>query len=124
MKIEEPEALVSSSGGFSEIDQAPIGDFTTASGGIQGTDYKRAMTETYLVPKDTSSFQRKQFKDLKELEKDRENIRYTLNDDEISQFLAKKEKEEEAEQQRLHRIRERDELVKESYQNIHNLLGL
>ena len=65
-----------------------------------------------------------EFKDLKELEKDRENIRYTLNDDEISQFLAKKEKEEEAEQQRLHRIRERDELVKESYQNIHNLLGL
>lgn len=124
MRIEEPEALVSSSSGFSEIDQAPIGDFTTSSGGIQGTDYKRAMTETYLVPKDTSIFQRKQFKDLKELEKDRENIRYTLNDDEISQFLAKKEKEEEAEQQRLHRIRERDELVKESYQNIHNLLGL
>lgn len=125
MKIEEPEALVSSSGGFSEIDQAPIGDFTTtSSGGIQGTDYKRAMTETYLVPKDSTNFKRKQFKNLDELEKDRENIRYTLNENETANFLAKKEQEEEEENQRLQRIRERDEMVKESYQNIHNLLGL
>ena len=124
MIIEEPEALVSSSAGFSELDQTPIGDFSTVSGSIQGVDYKRAMTDTHIVPKDDSKFTRPTFSSLDELEKDRENIRFTLNDDEIEVFLKKKENEEEEEKQRIQRIKNRDEQIHEKYQNIHNLLRL
>jgi curved DNA-binding protein CbpA len=130
----EPRELVSYSGGFTDIDQEvrKVDDFSkpspVAPSGRSGkelgyTDLKTAYTSRGAFI-DPSKVEYKTYKSVDELKRDRGNVRYDMNDDELTSYEQRKYKEAQEEEHRQHLIKQRDNQIANSYSRIHErMLG-
>ena len=70
--------------GFTEIGDDKISDFGKANPLDSGkhldyTDYRKAMTQTHLIHENTINHNRKQYKDIEDLERERDSIQYDMS---------------------------------------------
>jgi hypothetical protein len=131
----EPQELVSYSGGFIDIDQdarkieefskpspvAPAGGKSNRELGY--TDLKTAYTAKGAFI-DPNKVEYKTYKNVDELKRERGNVRYDMNEDELRMYEMKKQKELQEEERRKYLIQERDSQIANSYSRIHErMLG-
>lgn len=114
----EPEALISGDSlAFSELGAGKIDDFSSTQNNMQYTDYKKAhVTETTLI--DPNEVQYKQYKNLNDIKRDRDNITYNMSADDKEQYHMKKNKEDYYEEQRKQRVQNRDNIAYEQFNRI------
>ena len=81
------------------------------------TDYKKAhITDTTLI--DPNQVDYKQYNSVNDLKRDRENIKYSMSQQDKLDYENRKREEEFKEQQRKQRLRERDGLIQDQFQRI------
>ena len=131
-EYKDPQELVSSSTGFTDIDifARKINDFSKplpiGNGGkndLAYTDLKTAYTNKGAFI-DPNSVEYKQYKNVDDLKRDRSNIRYDMTPDQMRDYELKKRREIEEEEKRQDLIRQRDNVVSNTYGKIHEkMLG-
>lgn len=96
------------------------GDLT----GMSYTDYKKAYSNggSELLITVGLDNDRKQYKTVKELEKERENIRYEMNEQERLAYEQQLRINEERERERLKRVQYHDKIHNEHYHNTHQTM--
>ena len=116
----EPVAFTSGAQGYSDIDKQRVSDYSSfndplsSSGQQQYTDYMGAYTtRTTFTNKLNDTDTRKSYKTVEELNRERANISYELSDQEKEQFAEQERKMVEAENERLRRIAEKDEIYEQ-----------
>jgi curved DNA-binding protein CbpA len=114
----EPEALISGDSlAFSELGAGKIDDFSSTQNNMQYTDYKKAhVTETTLI--DPNEVQYKQYKNLNDIKRDRDNISYNMSTNDKEQYNMKKNKEDYYEEQRKQRVQNRDNMSYDQFSRI------
>lgn len=126
IKYAEPEPLVASKSlAFTEIGNDKTDDFSGENRSIKDLnymDYRIAHTTSRIV--DPSVVQRQEFKDIKELERARGNISFTMNEQELRAYHKKKRQEEKMEELRQQKMREYDSKVEQHYQRLNGLLTM
>lgn len=123
IKYQEPQAQLSlqSSGlGFAEIGVDDILNFTGNSGNLNFTDYKAAYTYESTIEK--PEMNRKNYKNVKELEADRETISYQMSPEEIARQQAITDYNNKLEEQRRINMERYDQRVQDQYRRIHSNL--
>jgi len=118
---EEPKALLSSIGvQFQELGQDKINDFsnTSTSSGVVYTDYKKAHSSQLINP---DKVKYRQYKNIDELEKEREKITYKMSEQDKRKYILRKQKEDSREQERLRRLADYDSNVEKQYSDINRL---
>ena len=84
---------------------------------MQYTDYKKAhVTETTLI--DPNEVQYKQYKNLNDIKRDRDNISYNMSADDKERYQMRKNKEDYYEEQRKQRVQNRDNVAYEQFNRI------
>ena len=131
-QYKEPESLVSTSTGFTDIDiyARKLDDFSkplpSGKGGkndLSYTDLKTAYTGRGAFI-DPNKVEYKTYKSIDELKRDRGNIRYDMTPEQQREYEIKKMREIEEEERRQELIRQRDTVVSNSYSKIHEkMLG-
>jgi len=128
VKYQEPQALVISKNmNYTEIDvQNQRGNSFTRNIGnknnIDYTDLKQAYTKTNLV--DPRKVKTKQYRNIHELEEERGNLSYEMDEAQLAALHQRKIQEEIEEQHRTERIKQRDNQIFDSYSAIHKkMLG-
>ena len=105
------------------LGQANVDDFSGETGGLSFRDYKDAYTNTFLVNDEIIDVNSRS-KDLKGFQKERENISYEMNEQEIEMYALKKIREEKEEELRVKRLQEKDDHISNMYDKIHQrMLG-
>ena len=105
------------------LGQDKVDDFSGETGGLSFRDYKDAYTNTFLVNDEIIDVNSRS-KDLKGFQKERENISYEMNEQEIEMYALKKIREEKEEALRVQRLQENDDHVSNMYDKIHQrMLG-
>ncbi len=127
---EDPKPLtVSNRFGYSEVDYKRSDDYSkeydiqdgSSRQGIYYMDYKRAYTETTLInPEAVRS--KEQFKNIEDAKHAREKQDFTMTDEERAYFADKKRREDEQEEQRLSRLRGRDNQLEQHSNAVNRLL--
>lgn len=123
IKHEEPQAHLSLNGsgiGFAEIGVDDILNFTGNSGDLNFTDYKAAYTYNSIIEK--PEMNRKQYKNVKELEAERDNISFKLSDKEAERQAAIQNYNDKLEEQRRLNIERYDNRIQDQYKRIHSNL--
>ena len=123
MNYEEPQAQVSlnTAGlGFAEIGVDDILNFTGNSGNLNFTDYKAAYTYESTIEK--PEMNRKEYKNVKELEAERDNISYNMSAEEKKRQQAIKDYNDKLEEQRRMNMERYDNRVQDQYRRIHSNL--
>lgn len=131
----DPQELISCSTGFTDIDiyARKIDDFSkplpiTGVGAGAGkelayTDLKTAYTSKGAFI-DPSKVEYKTYKSVDELKRDRGNIQYDMTPDQMREYEMKKYREREEEERRQDLIRQRDNIVANTYGKMHEkMLG-
>jgi len=129
----DPQELISCSTGFTDIDiyARKIDDFSKPlpiAGAGSGrelayTDLKTAYTSKGAFI-DPSKVEYKTYKSVDELKRDRGNIRYDMTPDQMREYEMKKYRENEEEERRQDLIRQRDNIVANTYGKMHEkMLG-
>jgi len=129
----DPQELISCSTGFTDIDiyARKIDDFSKPlpiAGAGSGkelayTDLKTAYTSRGAFI-DPSKVEYKTYKSVDELKRDRGNIRYDMTPDQMREYEMKKYRESEEEERRQELIRQRDNIVANTYGKMHEkMLG-
>jgi len=131
-EYKDPQELVSGSTGFTDIDifARKINDFSkplpVARGGkydLAYTDLKTAYTNKGAFI-DPNSVEFKEYKNVDELKRDRSNIKYIMTPEQMHDYELKKRKEIEEEEKRQDLIRQRDNVVSNTYSKTHErMLG-
>ena len=131
-EYKEPQELVSCNTGFTDIDifARKINDFSkplpVARGGkndLAYTDLKTAYTNKGAFI-DPNSVEFKEYKNVDELKRDRSNIKYVMTPEQMRDYELKKRREIEEEEKRQDLIRQRDNVVSNTYGKIHEkMLG-
>ena len=125
IRYEEPQALsMSKKLQFTDIDEKDEGDFSAENKSLKHLNYmdlKIAYTTSRIVDPETVA-KRKAYKSVDQLEQDRSQVSYTMNDEDLAVYLRKKKLEEEAEREREENIRQRDALVADRFARINQLL--
>lgn len=120
----EPEPLVSSNKlAFFELGQDEISDFSgdnKNSRSLNFMDYRVAHTTTRLV--DPSAVKRKNFNNVLELEKERENVQYTMNEKELAEYIKRQSKIELLEKKRQESLKTYDHKVEQFHQRLSGML--
>ena len=120
---EEPEALVSGNLGFYEHGADRVEDFGQKQNAFNiGTglsDYKLAHTTKLTDPNQVT---RKEYKDIKELEADRKNVRHDMTSQEKRIMQLKQKRAELAEEERIVRQQARDAQVTEQHQKLNRIM--
>ena len=118
MTYKEPEALISGDSlSFSELGQTNIDDFSSSQNNLQFTDYKKAhITDSTLI--DPNKVKYKQYKNMNEIKRARDNIQYTMSQKEQQYYQRKKEEEEFREKQRQINIKERDYRIENKFRKM------
>ena len=120
---EEPEALVSGNLGFYELGADRVEDFgqkqNAFNSGTGFSDYKLAHTTKLIDP---SQVTRKEYKDIKELEADRKNVRHDMTAQEKRIMQLKQTRNELAEEERILRLEARDAHVSEQHQKLNRIM--
>lgn len=125
IKYKEPEALVASKRlGFTELGQDSIDDFSGENKSLKNLnymDYRLAHTTSRMV--DPSTVQdRPQFRNIQELERTRENVRYQMNESELREYNRKLRAQTKLDEQRQNTLRSYDERLANHYSKINGLL--
>ncbi len=122
---DEPQALVLSKTGYSELGIDSINDFSKSdinnNKNLAYTDLKQAYSRTGIM--NTKAITpRESYKNIQEYERARANISYTMSDEDIRRQEMKKKKEEEDEARRVQRVQSRDNMHFNSYNRVHQLM--
>lgn len=124
----EPEILPVGAGiQYSDVDYNKIGDYSREfnvndnTKGLFFTDYKKAHTNTTLINPNSVN-KREQYKNVEELTQLREKQNFTLTDEERRSIEIKAKLEEEKENQRLLRLKQRDEALAQHSSKVNKLL--
>jgi len=127
----EPQELVSCSTGFTELTLSAKGidDFSKplpvgkSAKELAFTDLKTAYTSRGAFI-DPNKVEYKTYKNVEELKRDRGNIRYDMTPEEMRIYELKKRQEQEEEEQRRYLLQQRDNVVTNSYNRLHEkMLG-
>jgi curved DNA-binding protein CbpA len=130
----EPRELVSSATSFTDIDiyarkvddfskPLPIAPSGKSAKELAYTDLKTAYTSKGAFI-DPNKVEYKTYKSIDELKRDRSKVRYDMSAEELKIYEMKKYKEQEEEEHRQHLIRQRDNIVANTYSKIHQkMLG-
>jgi curved DNA-binding protein CbpA len=132
----EPQELVSCATGFTDIDiyARKIDDFSkplpiSGAGGSKSsrdlayTDLKTAYTGRGAFI-DPNKVEYKTYNSVDELKRDRGNIRFDMTPEQMREYEMKKYREQEEEEKRRELIRQRDNMITNSYGKIHQkMLG-
>lgn len=125
IKHNEPEGVYNNrSIGFSDLVTTRVDDYSgenTTNKRLNYTDYKVAHTTNKLVMPARKG-ERKDYRNIAELEAERENISYVMSERELRAEARKKEKAAIAEQKRQHALRSRDQTVAKQYEMLSRLL--
>jgi hypothetical protein len=120
----EPQALVLSKTGYSELGVDTINDFSKSDINARNlgyTDLKQAYSRNGIM--NTKSITpRESYKNIQEYEKARANVSYQMSDEDIRRQEMKKKKEEEEEALRVQRVQNRDNMHFNSYNRVHQLM--
>tara|TARA_B100000686_G_scaffold355024_1_gene469174 strand:+ start:982 stop:1986 length:1005 start_codon:yes stop_codon:yes gene_type:complete len=100
------------------LGQGKVVDFSGESGGLTYRDYKDAYTNTYLVDEE-EGVNTPRPKDLKGVEKQRENVSYEMNKKEQKLYALQKLKEEKDEKLRLKRLEDYERKAFNIYDQVH-----
>lgn len=121
----EPEALCTTKKiGFSEIGITGISDFSGENltrKTLNYTDYKVAHTTNRLVDQ-RSVKQRKDYRNIDDVEKERETVSYQMSDADLRELSKRQQQEEKMELKRQEAIKKRDEQVEQQYKLLNRLL--
>ena len=125
IKYIEPEAAFNCNGvEYSNLGEDNINDFSKSSIGDSNslgyTDYKKALSNTQLI--NTSKHVIKKYKNLEELEKERDNVKFDMNNHERLTYDKKQDLESKQEDSRRERVVEYDSKIRKQYQSINNRL--
>lgn len=123
MKYTEPEAMWSSKIPCTELGVMDIDDFSgenTTLKKLQFTDLKLAHSTSRIV--DPSTVNRKEYKSVDDLKRDRGNVVYEMDDDEKRELMRRMRKEEELEKKRLAHMQHMDALYEKHHQKMSNML--
>lgn len=123
----EPIAAPITKINFTELGQNNISDFGKVSSidsskSLGYTDYKQAMTNTHLLNQRDRNTTIRQYQDVDELEKDRESISYEMDSTQQSHYNQWKDHETKLENMRQERLRQRDSLVTDRFQEVQRTL--
>lgn len=124
----EPEPLLMSKKiGFTEIGQEDIDDFSgdnTSRKNLNFMDYKVAHTTNRIVDPSLAK-QIRQYKNIDELEKDRSQVRFEMNEEEMEEYLLQKKLDKIREQKRMETLRQQEQALAEHYERVNRMtLGL
>lgn len=124
----EPEILPVGAGlQYSDVDYNKVGDYSREfnvndnTKGLYFTDYKKAHTNTTLINPNAVN-KREQYKDVEELTQAREKQNFTMTEEERKQLELKTKLDEEKENQRLLRLKQRDETLANHSSKVNKLL--
>ena len=124
MKIDEPQAVISGDLGFSELGLDDINSFSKNEGdsnSIDFTDYKDAYTtDSKLIDPNTVTIDRPN--SIGQYKNEREQISYSMSEQEKQQEELKNKQLEEAEFNRMQRVNLFDEMANEQYNKINKLM--
>uniref|UniRef100_A0A6C0EK77 J domain-containing protein n=1 Tax=viral metagenome TaxID=1070528 RepID=A0A6C0EK77_9ZZZZ len=116
VKYRVPEPVTSNTLCYTELGDKPD-DLSHRVQNTIYTDYKKAYEDNYLI--DPSKINIRNYKDINELEKDREQLQ--LSDEQIMAIEMDKEKEERNEWMRTQRLQERDNYLYEHHKKQNKL---
>lgn len=126
VEYNEPRELVSTAAGYTELDNTrDINDFTKQmdNGGdnLAYTDLKTAYSNkgALINPNDVEY---KTYNSIDELKRDRSNISYTMTPEQIRNIEMQKMQEKYAEEERQHRINQRDNMIANNYSKTHVMM--
>lgn len=124
----EPEPLLMTKKiGFTEIGQEDIDDFSgdnTSRKNLNFMDYKVAHTTNRIVDPSIAKNIR-QYKNVDELERDRSQVRFEMNEDEMEEYILQKKLEKIREQKRMETLRQQEQALAEHYERVNRVaLGL
>jgi|APSaa5957512535_1039671.scaffolds.fasta_scaffold37708_1 hypothetical protein len=126
VEYNEPRELVSTVSGYTELDNTrDINDFTKPmdNGGnnLGYTDLKTAYTDkgAFINPNEVEY---KTYNSIDELKRDRSQIAYTMTPEQIKEIELKKMQQKYAEDERQHRITQRDGMIANTYNKSHMMI--
>lgn len=124
----EPEPLLMSKKiNFTEIGQEDIDDFSgdnTSRKNLNYMDYKVAHTTNRIVDPSLAKTIR-QYKNIEELEQDRSQVRFQMNEEEMEEYLLQQKLEKIREQKRKDAVRRQEQALAEHYERVNRMtLGL
>ena len=126
IKYKEPEPLVTCKRlGFTELGQEKIDDYSGENKSMKNLnfmDYRVAHTTSRIVDPRQSS--RKDFKNIQDLERSRENISYQMSEEDYVLYMKKKRMEEKEEEKRQQIQMDYDRKVQQHYMKINGLLTM
>ena len=106
---------------YSEIDDSGKDDYSSSSNNsILYTDYKKAHTKTHLI--DPNSIQRKEYKNVDDLETDRSNISYQMTEKELQEEKIHQNLLKQQEQERVSRVQQKDQLHSEHFHKVNRIM--
>lgn len=122
---DEPQELVSCNGvSFTEIaafsEKGTFDRYQESSYDLGYSDLKSAYTNGNLI--DPNSVKYKTYKNIDELEQERDNISYQMSPEEKKRRIIQANAKEEKERQRQRLIRERDNLIMDTYNQSHQAM--
>ncbi len=113
---------------FTEIGEDRINNFGKSNSfdctkQLGYTDYRQAMTSTHLINPNNLKGRRTDYKNIDELERERDNISYAMSVEERQLYDKHLEFKQIQEDNRLKRSNEYDHRAEQQYHKVNNLLG-
>lgn len=125
VKYREPEPLLASKKmSFTEIGVDQVEDFSgdnISNKNLNYMDYKVAHSTSKIVdPRLKENIQ--QYKNIEELEKQRSQVSYEMDEDTMREYLARKKLEKMKERQRKEAIAKQERMMNEQYERVNMLM--
>uniref|UniRef100_A0A6C0C4H6 J domain-containing protein n=1 Tax=viral metagenome TaxID=1070528 RepID=A0A6C0C4H6_9ZZZZ len=124
IKYDEPQVDISMRGKDSlmVLGQNNVADFSgTSEGGLNFRDYKDAFTNSCLI--DTGSMNiSNRSNSIQDVERSRSNISYQMSEQDLRKQHLSKSRQEQEEQDRIHRLNQQDNRAFTMYDKIHSRL--
>ena len=106
---------------FSEIDDQSKDDYSSGvNSGILYTDYKKAHTKTHLI--DPNSVNRKQYKNVDDLEQDRDRISYQLSEQDLLEEKLQQDRLRQQEEERIARVQRKDQQITNHFDKVNRIM--
>ena len=121
IEYKRPEALVSSNLAFEEIGVDEINDFSSGLNSKTGyTDFKKAYTKGAVLEYD-EKFKRKDYRNMDELQRERDNISYNLSPEEAELEKRMKFEQELEEKRRVKKQISQDRMLEQHHKRVNQL---
>lgn len=105
---------------YNNLGEGNIKDFSGGSNSLNYTDLKYAHTKTKLI--DTRNINIKNYKDVEDLEKERSNISYQMNEKDRYEYELQREREDMEEIERRKRLKDYENNHFQNYNKVHKML--